>query len=132
MNKEVRKCSIPGAVEQLSHYIVSTWVSECRVSLRPSIKSALKNLLAKSFPDYMEHDGYQHLEGFIALVSEQERKACVEAIYNLKEEPFSGFVSKQQALNACEYRELETMDLAEELRQYKAKAGSIDHVKQTQ
>ena len=98
MNNEVRKCSIPGAVEQLSHYIVSTWVSDCRVSLRPSIKSALKNLIAKSFPDYMGDDGYQNLEDFIALIREQERKACIEAIGNLKEEPFSGFVSKQQAL----------------------------------
>jgi len=129
LNNEVRKCSIPGAVEQLSHYIVSTWVSDCRVSLRPSIKSALKNLIAKSFPDYMGDDGYQNLEDFIALIREQERKACIEAIGNLKEEPFSGFVSKQQALNACEYRELETMDLLEELQEYKA--NSTERVKQT-
>jgi len=88
-------------IDQLSHDIVSTWVSDNSIQVRPSEKSALKALIAQQVLRYIAADTKRVTDPSPEFHFERGRLACIEAIANINEEPFIGFICKQRALNAC-------------------------------
>lgn len=88
-------------IDQLSHDIVSDWVSDNSIQVRPSEKAALKALIARQVLQYIAADTKRSPDLSPDFHFERGRLACIEAIANLNEEPFIGFICKQRALNAC-------------------------------
>ena len=95
--KIMRSC-----VERLSHKIVSDWVEETNLSLRPSDKAALKKMMCTQIPNFIEDNHAYLCERYLDTVRFSVRNACIDAISKL-EEPISGLINKQLTLNVCTY-----------------------------
>lgn len=88
-------------IDQLAHGIVSTWVADNSIEVRPSEKAALKSLIAEQVLQYIAADTKRAIDPSPEYHFERGRLACIELISEINEEPFVGFICKQRALNAC-------------------------------
>ncbi len=102
MYSDVKLKTADPSLEQLASELVSTWSESGKLTLRPSEKQRLKNLLVSAFPQFLSCNHSETLESYIETVKQQQKKVYIDAVAAIPES-IPGMLNKQRVLNTCEF-----------------------------